>query len=33
MAEKILTTLLELWVDQNGLGIQELTFTEEEKAS
>lgn len=30
MAEKILTILLELWAEQNGLEIQELTITERE---
>ena len=30
MAEKILTILLELWADQNGLEIQELIITERE---
>ena len=33
MAEKILTILLELWADQNGLEIQELTITEKEEVS
>lgn len=33
MGEKILTILLELWADQNGLEIQELTITEKEVAS
>ena len=30
MGEKILTILLELWADQNGLEIQELIITERE---
>ena len=30
MGEKILTILLELWAEQNGLEIQELTITEKE---
>lgn len=30
MAEKILTILLELWAEQNGLEIQELIITERE---
>ena len=30
MSEKILTILLELWADQNGLEIQELIITERE---
>lgn len=30
MGEKILTILLELWADQNGLEIQELTIKEKE---
>ena len=30
MGEKILKILLELWADQNGLEIQELTITEKE---
>lgn len=33
MGEKILTILLELWADQNGLEIQELTITEKEEVS
>ena len=33
MAENILTILLELWADQNGLEIQELTITEKEGVS
>lgn len=33
MGEKILTILLELWAEQNGLEIQELTITKEEEAS
>ena len=33
MAEKILTILLELWAEQNGLEIQELIITKEEEAS
>ena len=33
MAEKILTILLELWADQNGLEIQKLIITKEEEAS
>ena len=33
MAEKILTILLELWADQNGLEIQELIITEKEEVS
>ena len=33
MAEKILKILLELWAEQNGLEIQELTITEKEGAS
>ena len=33
MDEKILTILLELWADQNGLEIQELTITEKEEVS
>lgn len=31
MAEKILTILLELWAEQNGLEIQELTIKEKER--
>lgn len=30
MGEKILTILLELWAEQNGLEIQELIITERE---
>ena len=30
MAEKILTILLEIWADQNGLEIQELIIKEKE---
>ena len=30
MSEKILTILLELWAEQNGLEIQELIITERE---
>ena len=30
MGEKILTILLELWAEQNGLEIQELTIKEKE---
>ena len=33
MGEKILTILLELWAEQNGLEIQELIITKEEEAS
>ena len=33
MTEKILTILLELWAEQNGLEIQELIITEREEAS
>ena len=33
MGEKILTILLELWADQNGLEIQELIITEREEVS
>ena len=33
MAENILKILLELWAEQNGLEIQELIITKEEKAS
>ena len=33
MGEKILTILLELLADQNGLDIQELTITEKEEVS
>lgn len=33
MAEKILTILLELWADQHGLEIEEITITEKEVAS
>ena len=33
MSEKILTILLELWAEQNGLEIQELIITEREEAS
>lgn len=33
MAENILKILLELWADQNGLEIQELTITEKEEVS
>lgn len=33
MGEKILTILLELWADQNGLEIQEMTITEKEEVS
>ena len=33
MGEKILTILLELWAEQNGLEIQELIITEREEAS
>lgn len=32
MGEKILTILLELWAEQNGLEIQELTIKEKEGA-
>ena len=31
LAEKILTTLLELWAEQNGLEIKEITFYEGEE--
>lgn len=30
MGEKILKILLEVWADQNGLEIRELTITEED---
>ena len=30
MGEKILTILLEIWAEQNGLEIQELIITEKE---
>ena len=30
-AEKILTILLELWAEQNGLEIQKLTITKKEE--
>lgn len=33
MGEKILTILLELWADQHGLKIEEITITEKEVAS
>ena len=33
MGEKILTILLELWAEQNGLEIQELIITEREEVS
>lgn len=33
MAENILKILLELWAEQNGLEIQELTIKEKEEAS
>jgi hypothetical protein len=33
MGEKILTILLELWAEQNGLEIQELTIKEKEEVS
>ena len=33
MGEKILTILLELWADQNGMEIQELIITEREDES
>lgn len=33
MGEKILTILLELWAEQNGLEIQELNIREKEEVS